>query len=140
MYYKNSDYTAKKDGDKYFVQFHGQADMPEIEVDAEMFALYISEFHKPLERQRWERRKHMDFYPSEKLSTEDVAGQWEVGDTVLDLEAALKCCTPTQRRRFMLYCCGCSFTEIAKAEQCDISVVRRSILAAQKKLKNIFEQ
>ena len=103
--------------------------------------MYFSEFSKQYERQRNEKRRHLEkdgiegFILANELV---VAFEQEVIKKV-DIDAALKTCTPVQRERVQLhYFQGLSFTEIAKLQRCDEGAVRQSISAALKKLKKYF--
>ena len=152
MYYKNHDYTVWMriiDGyEKYFIKFHGQvhgqADSAAIEISRDIFDTYLREFNKPLEKQRNEKRRHLeaddinDFIMSGELTT--LQFEKEIISKT-DIYIALKACTNIQRKRFILHHIqGYSFTEIAKMEQCNEAAVRRSVSAALKKVKKYFER
>ena len=145
MYYKNSDYTARTemcDGEqKYFIQFHGQVDdSPVIEVERDIFLLYMQEFRRPLDRQRNERRRHLSEKSleealAEKARTSPFARDLEEVELWCDVEVVLKGCTPSQERRFRLFAKGYSLTEIAAQEDCSPEAVRLSVSVAKKKIK-----
>ena len=139
MYYKNCDYTARAetcaDGtEKYYIQFHSQADAPKVEVDVEIFNLYRKEFSKPLERQRNERRRHICAC---QLETCAIDGELE---PIMrhDVDAILSGCTQTQQRRFKLYIQGYAYLEVARLERCHESTIRESVSAVLKKMKIYF--
>ena len=142
MFYKNCDYTVRAEArggcKKYYIRFHGQVDSPEVEVELEIFDLYLKVFSRPLERQRNEQRRHIDYRELNLSAIVDCRELWEQVDVALDIAAILQTCTPIQRRRFNLYICGYSLDEIAKIENRKIPVVQRSIKAVQGKVKNIF--
>ena len=148
MYYKNSDYTVRmeitEDGKRYFIKYHSQKETPEQEITHEIFMLYIQEFNKPMERQKNERRRHIEdgdmeyLVASGKLTVQSVS-DYETAETKLVIEAALKTCTPKQKRRFELhYVHGYSYAEIAKMERCKITAVSEAIYAANEKIKKYF--
>jgi len=151
MFLKNKDYTVwtkKASGengeDEYFIMYHGQTESPVCKICVELFVLYLGEFHKPLENQRNERRRHME---NESLGDVDKSGKL-ASDTLTDeemlltlcaIEAALKTCTPLQQKRFKAhYQDGYTMTEIAEMDGCDLAAVSRSIAAAMKKVKKYF--
>jgi RNA polymerase sigma factor (sigma-70 family) len=148
MYYKNSDYTIRTeiaDGVKrYFIKFHGQNDSPEYEISLEIFKLYHKEFNKPLDNQRTEHRRHIEngdieyFIMSGKL-TVGAAEDEDRTVTRYAIEAALKTCTPIQKRRFELYFIkGYTFEEIARLESCTKRKVKESVDRALEKVKKYF--
>jgi len=143
MYYKNCDYTARieecADGtEKYYIRFHGQVDSPEVEVDLDIFNLYRYEFARPLERQRFGQRKHIDCYVHDLSNMADPRELCAQVSLAVDIEAAIKTCTPTQQSRFNLFFYGYSLTEIAELEGCDESSVRESIAPVIAKIKIFF--
>ena len=148
MYLKMRDYTVwtkEANGEtRYFIKYHGQKVSPTCEISLDVFVLYFEEFNKPLENQRNEQRRHIatgsldDFDMAGELASR-TADDEDKRLTMYGIKAALKTCTPTQQRRFRLhYHEGYTFVEIAKMENCDAEVVRRSVLAARKKIKNFF--
>ena len=72
MFYKNDDYTvwaeSGDDGERYYIKYHGQVVSDEAEIDYEVFMLYYKEFNKPMERQRNERRRHIEREDIDRLS------------------------------------------------------------------------
>lgn len=145
MLYKNMDYTVWMeviDGrPRHFIKFHSQVDALELEISQEIFNLYISEFNKPIERQRNEKRRHIESNDIERfILSGDLAALFEQDSiTKADIEAALKTCTPTQRKRLIQhYFQGYSFTEIAEMDGCVVSAVTKSIQSGLRKIKNYF--
>ena len=106
--------------------------------------LYYREFNKPLERQRNEKRRHiepnsLDYIIASGKLIDRTSENEDNAVSLLAVETAIEVCTPIQRRRFKLhYIQGYSYTEIAKKENCDEAAVRRSVSAALKKLKIFF--
>ena len=146
MYYKNSDYTIRMmvlDGcEKYFIKFHSQSDTQELEISFEMFTLYSKEFNKPLERQRNERRRHIEDGEIDDLATTGkltLATHEQGWAERADLKVVLKTCTPTQQKRVELhYIQGYTLEEIAKLQNCSKQSVSRSIEYVRKKIKKYF--
>ena len=144
VFYKNDDYTVrmeKIDGcERYYIKFHSHDDSPEQEISLDVFKLYYKDFKKPLESIRTEQRRHIESGNINNIISGKRAKliEQEYGDRA-DFEAAMKTCTPIQRRRFELYYVyGYSFVEIARMEKRDAAVVRRSVLKAVKKIKKYF--
>lgn len=145
LFYKCEDYTVRMriigDCQHYYLKFHGQTDSPEYEINIDIFKLYYKDFKYDLEKIRNEHRRHIedgevdDFIESGKLTVKQF--EQECVEKI-DFEAALKMCTPIQKRRCKLYVQGYSFTEIARMENCDKEAVRQSIITAVKKIKNIL--
>jgi RNA polymerase sigma-70 factor (ECF subfamily) len=148
MFYKNDDYTVRMEiigiHERYFIKYHGQADSAEHEISLDIFMLYYREFNKPLERQRNEKRRHiepnsLDYIIASGKLIDRTSENEDNAVSLLAVETAIEVCTPIQRRRFKLhYIQGYSYTEIAKKENCDEAAVRRSVSAALKKLKIFF--
>ena len=146
MYYKNRDYSVwMKTIDsqvKYFIMFHNQTNSSIIEIDKDIFDMYLKEFNKPMERQRNEKRRHIDAVDIDSHIKSGGLSElpFEPGSTVrVDFYTALKSCTAVQRKRLILHHIqGYSFTEIAKLECCDYSSVRESIRAAEKNISKYF--
>jgi RNA polymerase sigma-70 factor (ECF subfamily) len=115
-----------------------------IEITHDIFQAYLKEFNKPLERQRNEKRRHLEAEDMESLiESGRLAAVLPFEREILarvDIYAALEKCTEIQRRRVIMhYALGYSFTEIARIEGCNETPVRRSILAALKKIKNFLQ-
>ena len=126
---------------RYFIKFHFQVGALELEISQEIFNLYVSEFNKPIERQRNEKRRHIEGNDINELI---MSGNFIVlfeqeSVTKADIEAALKTCTPIQRKRLIQhYFQGYSFTEIAEMDGCVVSAVTKSIQSGLRKIKNYF--
>ena len=146
MYYKNHDYTVwmktSDDHEKYFIKFHSQTNSSIIEIGRDVFDMYLKEFNKPMERQRNEKRRHID---AVDIDSHVKSGglfelPFEPGSAArVDVYTALKSCTAVQRKRLILHHIqGYSFTEIALMENCDEAAIRRSVSSAIKKLKKYF--
>jgi hypothetical protein len=100
-------WTASTGGrERYFIQYHGLDESPEIEISRDIFRLYIAEFNKPMEKRKNEQRRHIErgaldgLIASGKLPSTSPETETE---EKADLDSALKLCTATQRRRFELY-------------------------------------
>ena len=148
MYLKTRDYTVwvkESNGEqRYFIKYHGQMITQMCEINLKVFALYVEEFYKPLEKQRNEYRRHIAAGSLEDFDTAGKVANLTADDedmrvVIYAIEAALKTCTQIQQRRFRRhYCEGYSFVEISKMENCDAEVIRRSVKAALKKIKKYF--
>jgi len=148
-FYQNEDYAVrikKIDGiERYFIKFRSQVTSAEIEIGFDDFNLYLKEFNKPLERQRNERKRHIEdgeieyFIASGKLTIYTIEDDDKLA-VKCTIDTILKKCTPIQQRRYeQHYIQGYSFTEIAKIENCDEAAIRRSISAVLKKIKKYFQ-
>ena len=146
-YIQTSDYTVwmkMADGQKrYFVKYHGLVDSSTIEISKYDFVLYTSEFYRPLERQRNEKRRHIDSGDMDSLILSDefmVAFEAEA-IAMADMVTALKSCTDVQKYRLIQhYIYGYSFADLAKSEGCGEAAVRHSISLALKKIKKFFKE
>jgi hypothetical protein len=148
MFYKNDDYTVRIENvggcEKYYIKFHGQSKSPEVEITYEIFIVYLKEFNKPMERQRNERRRHIDMG---ELEASEKAGKLKAHGTdgvdgqlsKIAIDAVLRTCTPIQQRRFELHHVhGYTLEEIAKMENCTKIAVFYSVKAVEEKIKNHF--
>jgi hypothetical protein len=149
--YEYEDYITKKvkytDGEvKYFIKYRfSTLSQEEIEVSIRVYTLYTGVHQKPLERNRNEKRRHLDnrglsivgenaFFSYKTDFAEQV-------DTRITIETILKTCTKIQQRRFRLHHdYGHSLTEIAEIEHCYEGAVRKSVRAVEEKIKNIFSE
>ena len=146
MYYKNKDYTIRmenvNDHERYFIKFHSQIDMPEIEVQFNVFLLYTKEFNKPLERQKNEERRHLESREINSLIISNRLTSKTFEEQCVDatlLETILHSCTEIQQRRFKLYYeQGYSFEEIAQIENCGKQRIKKSVDVVSEKIKNFF--
>jgi hypothetical protein len=145
VFYKSEDYTVRMEKiggcEKYYLQFHGQTESPELEVALDVFMLYYKEFRKPLDNQRTEQRRHKEdgeidgFIISGKLTVTSFEDEVAVK---ADLDTILKTCTPKQQKRFNQHVQGYSLTEIAETENCKAVTVWQSIKAVEEKIKKYF--
>lgn len=146
MYYKNHDYTvwieAIEGRERCFIKFNSLTGSSKIEINRDVFDMYLKEFNKPLERQRNEKRRHIDAEDIENhiQSNHLPALQFEQNSAAkMDTYAAMKTCTAVQRKRLILHHIqGYSFVEIARMESCDYSSVRESVKAAEKNILKYF--
>jgi DNA-directed RNA polymerase specialized sigma24 family protein len=116
-----------------------------VEVSFEIYQLFEAE-RKQNERDRYERRKHIDDSPksdhAELLPSrhdenpEETLIRRETLQTVLKIVEA---CTPIQRERFYLNrVFGYSGNEIAKIQGCRLQAVYQSVNSVLKKIKKYF--
>jgi RNA polymerase sigma-70 factor (ECF subfamily) len=116
-----------------------------VKVSSEIYQVY-NEGKKAKERERYERRKHLDrrsledFFDSEQLVVESLEDFYFKREKLRALFEFLQKCTPLQRKRFYLNrICGYSTGEIAGMEGCRKQAVEKSIRSVCKKIK-IFLQ
>jgi len=143
--YKNSEYTVRamvndNGNHQYYIIYHHCDASVEVEIDASLYELYLKEFRRPMEKQRNERRRHID---SISLDDEDVEVQgydpFQELDLQLDLELALKMLTPLQKQYLLMNRLeGYSIAEIARIDMKNESAIRKSIRAAEVKINNYF--
>ncbi len=115
----------------------------DVEVSVEIYRIY-EESRKQEERQRYERRKHIEGKSFDNcllfdLATEPLEETFERMETLKEIGGILEQLPPLQRRRFILhFFYGYSYSEIAKMQDCNKSAVMRSVQSALKKVrKNI---
>ena len=145
MLYKSTDYTVWMDvidgQPRYFIRYHFQIGAIEAEISQDIFNVYIGEFNKPMERQRNEKRRHIENGDiMEFLSSSNLVVLFEQATVdKADIEAALKTCTTVQRKRLIQhYFQGYSFTEIAKMDGCAVASVTESVKSGLRKIKKYF--
>lgn len=112
-----------------------------VQVSREIYEVY-QEDRRREERERFERRKHLDrrsledYIPTgnSNLLSPSPEELFETMETLRTVLAVVRTCTPAQQRRFYLFAlCGWSYAEIAKAQGCNERVVRKSIHLIRKK-------
>ena len=115
--------------------------MVSVEVSEEVYAV-LQEEKKEQERQRNERRRHLDsrelsdYIVSRKRIVENLEDYCINKEQLEEIQKIVSTCTETQQRRFYLNrICGYSYTEIARIEGCNLISVRESVLTVLKKLK-----
>lgn len=120
---------------QYFVEIDTADGKKPVEVSKEVWELFEEE-RKAAERERYERRKHLD----SAVSLEDAALSVSKDfDTLQAVREVLQTCTPIQRERFYLNrICGYSYQEIAKMQGCQARRVHKSVDAVIKKIKKIL--
>ena len=110
----------------------------DVEVSFEIYRVY-EESRKQEERQRYERRKHIEGKSFDDclmfdLATEPLEDTVERLETLLEIGQVLEKLPPLQRWRFILhFFYGYSYSEIAKMQDCNKSAVMRSVQSALKK-------
>ena len=113
----------------------------DVEVSLEIYRVY-EESRKQEERQRYERRKHIEGKSFDNcllfdLATEPLEETAERLETLQEIGRALEQLPPLQRWRFILhFFYGYSYSEIAKMQDCNKSAVMRSVHSALKKIRN----
>ena len=112
----------------------------DVEVSLEIYRVY-EESRKQEERQRYERRKHIEGKSFDDcllydLATEPLEETAERLETLLEIGCILEKLPPLQRWRFILhFLYGYSYSEIAKMQDCNKSAVMRSVHSALKKIR-----
>ena len=112
----------------------------DVEVSLEIYRVY-EESRKQEERQRYERRKHIEGKSFDDclmfdLATEPLEETAERLETLLEIGQVLEKLPPLQRWRFILhFFYGYSYSEIAKMQDCNKSAVMRSVQSALKKVR-----
>ena len=112
----------------------------DVEVSLEIYRVY-EESRKQEERQRYERRKHIEGKSFDDcllydLATEPLEEPAERLETLLEIGQVLEKLPPLQRWRFILhFFYGYSYSEIAKMQDCNKSAVMRSVQSALKKIR-----
>lgn len=112
----------------------------DVEVSLEIYRVY-EESRKQEERQRYERRKHIEGRSFDDclmfdLATEPLEDTVERLETLLEIGQVLEKLPPLQRWRFILhFFYGYSYSEIAKMQDCNKSAVMRSVQSALKKVR-----
>lgn len=111
----------------------------DVEVSDEVYQLLEDE-HRELERERYERRAHLDMH---ELNDYLLERALTLPDATADhiclidrIQNTLKTCTQNQRTRFAMYICGYSLSEIARYQHCHVTTVEESIKRIRKKIKN----
>ena len=111
-----------------------------VEVSVEVYRVY-EESWKQEERQRYERRKHIEGKSFDHcllfdLATEPLEETFERLETLREIGRELEKLPPLQRWRFILhFFYGYSYSEIAKMQGCHKSAVMRSAQSALKKIR-----
>lgn len=112
----------------------------DVEVSVEIYRVY-EESRKQEERQRYERRKHIEGKSFDNcllfdLATEPLEETFERMETLREISRLLEQFSLLQRQRFILhFFYGYSYSEIAKMQDCNKSAVMRSTQSALKKIR-----
>ena len=110
----------------------------DVEVSLEIYRVY-EESRKQEERQRYERRKHIEGKPFDDcllydLATEPLEETAERLETLLEIGQVLEKLPPLQRWRFILhFFYGYSYSEIAKMQDCNKMCIRDRMKQAERK-------
>lgn len=117
----------------------------EIDVSDEIIKLYYEE-KKRQERERYEKRKHIDshnlddYIVTMKAITETLEETYFKRQKIREIMEIVESCSAIQRKRFYLYfMCGYTYEEIAKIQQCSKTAVIKSIKMILKKLKKLIK-
>lgn len=118
----------------------------EIDVSDEIIKLYYEE-KKRQERERYEKRKHIDSHSLDdyivtmKAITETLEETYFKRQKIREIMEIVESCSAIQRKRFYLhFICGYTYKEIAKIDNCHISSVHESIKTVIKKIKKKFKK
>ena len=112
----------------------------EVEVSVDVYKVY-EDSRRQEERQRYERRKHIDGRSFDncllfELATEPLEQTYERIERLREIQAVLQDIPPQQRERFILhFAYGYSYSEIAKMQGCHKAAVMRSAKSALKKIR-----
>lgn len=112
----------------------------EVEVSVEIYEVY-EESRRQEERQRYERRKHIDKRAFDscllfELATEPLEETFERLETMKQIDCILQQLPPLQRWRFLLhFAYGYTYSEIAQMQGCHKAAVMRSAKTAMKKIR-----
>ena len=115
----------------------------EVEVSVDVYKVY-EDSRRQEERQRYERRKHIDGRSFDncllfELATEPLEQTYERIERLREIQAVLQDIPPQQRERFILhFAYGYSYSEIAKMQGCHKAAVMRSAKSALKKFVKIL--
>ena len=115
----------------------------DVEVSVDIYRVY-EESRKQEERQRYERRKHIDGRAFHncllfELATEPLEETFERLETLREINYAVDQLPPLQRQRFVLhFIYGYSYSEIAEMQGCYKAAVMRSAQSALKKIRKDF--
>ena len=115
----------------------------EVEVSVDVYKVY-EDSRRQEERQRYERRKHIDGRSFDncllfELATEPLEQTYERIERLREIQAVLQDIPPQQRERFILhFVYGYSYSEIAKMQGCHKAAVMRSAKSALKKSVKIW--
>ena len=100
----------------------------EVEVSVDVYKVY-EDSRRQEERQRYERRKHIDGRSFDncllfELATEPLEQTYERIERLREIQAVLQDIPPQQRERFILhFAYGYSYSEIAKMQGCHKAAV-----------------
>lgn len=120
---------------KYFVKINTAGGKKTVEVSKEVWELFEEE-RRAAERERYERRRHLDTSTSPEDVMSSASGDF---DTMQEIREILQTCTPIQRERFYLNrICGYSYQEIARMQGCQARRVHKSVDAVIKKIKKVL--
>jgi len=117
--------------------------MQPVEVSLEIYQVF-AESNRMEQRQRYERRMHLDSRPLEQCLHRNAASEtleetFERLELTRNVWCALAHLSPKQQHRLILhFWSGYSYTEIAELEHCNKATVMRSVKAGLKKFQKYF--
>lgn len=117
--------------------------MQAVEVSLEVYQVFI-DGHRAEQRERYERRKHLDSRPLEcclygKSVSETLEETFERMELAEKVWAGLSRLSPKQRQRLILhFWSGYSYAEIAAMENCNKATVMRSVKTGLKRFQKYF--
>ena len=117
--------------------------MQPVEVSLEIYQVF-AESNRMEQRQRYERRKHLDSRPLEcclygKSVSETLEETFERMELAEKVWAGLSRLSSKQRQRLILhFWSGYSYAEIAAMENCNKATVMRSVKTGLKKFQKYF--
>lgn len=117
--------------------------MQPVEVSLEIYQIF-AESDRMEQRQRYERRMHLDSRPLEQCLHRNAASEtleetFERMELAEKVWAGLSHLSPKQRQRLILhFWSGYSYAEIAAMESCNKATVMRSVKTGLKKFQKYF--
>lgn len=115
-----------------------------MEVSFDIFRVFEEE-RKELERERYEKRNHLDkrgledyILELEKEATslsESAEDQFFRQETFRSIRNIMRTCTINQQERFAFYLSGYTYAEIARMCNCSVMTVKGSVASVIKKIK-----
>lgn len=104
---------------------------------------FFCEEQKREEKERYEKRKHIDFHSLDdyivlmKAITETLEETFFRQERISAILDIVSTCTPTQQKRFYLhFFCGYTYKRIAEIENCGVSKIQKSVEKVLKKIKS----
>jgi len=128
----------------FYVKVKNMDGMDEyVEVTGAIYQLFEEE-RKRKERERYERRIHLDSRVFSDRSIEQELLYWQEErakqqNLIEEINAVLATCTKIQQERFRLYYVdGYTYEQIARLQKCHKSAVKKSVYTILDKLEKYF--